>query len=348
MTFSALDLTRCNKIAYIASVCLALFANSPPAQGIESTQQAKPLGAGTVATRNTVEAISGAISGAFLGGLNVFRFQIGENNELPERGMSASASESAWSIWGTPVYSTVNNRIEPLLNEGSVSLLLVGLEYAYDEFTVFGLSVTRDWARLTSLERLPPAVDRQSSVRGLGYTFAPYFAHQLGPDWLIDFSVGKGVNELESRQADLSLAKPKDKRSFVSLGATYLKPLTNGNMFTGRITVSRTKDSIDDFVSTLPSGSANAVPGSEATLSQLKIGGQLSKQMGRVSPFVGVYGITNDFTVTTNAPVKPREYSEVLQWVAGINASSGPIYGALAFLRERDRNQARIYVGVRY
>ena len=341
-------LPRPRRHALLAAIWLALFASPSLAQSNDGAQQAKPLSAGTAATRTTMEALSGAISGSFLGGLNMFRMQLGQYEGMPERGMSASASESAWSIWATPVYSTVNNRIEPLLSEGSVSLMLAGLEYAYDEFTIMGVSLTRDWARVTSIERVPPAADRRSAVRGMGYTVAPYVAHQVGPDWLIDFSIGKGVNDLKSTQIDLSVAKPRDERSFASLGATYLKPFAKGALFTGKITASLTRDAIDDFVSVLPSGASTPVDGSDARLRQLKIGGQLSQQMGSFSPFLGAYGMANDFSVTTNAPIKPREYDRVVQWVAGVNASSGPIYGALAFQRERDRNQTRVYLGFRF
>ena len=348
MKYSTTGLLRSHSPALIASLCLALIPIAGQAQSADRNQQAKPLSASTAATRTTMEALSGAISGSFLGGLNMFRMQLGQHEGLPERGMAASASESAWSIWATPVHSTVNNRIEPLLSEGSVSLMLAGLEYAYDEFTVMGVSLTRDWARVTSIERVPPAADRRSSVRGLGYTVAPYLAHQLGPDWLIDFSIGKGMNELKSTQTDLSIARPRDERSFASLGATYLKPIAKGTLFTGKLSVSFTRDAIDDFVSTLPSGASTPVDGSDARLRQFKIGGQLSQQMGHFSPFVGAYGMANDFTVTTDAPIKPREYGRVVQWVAGVNASTGPIYGALAFQRERDRNQTRVYLGFRF
>ncbi|NBO94233.1 MAG: hypothetical protein EBU79_00010 [Betaproteobacteria bacterium] len=347
MTSCVKSLLPSQRFAVLASLCFTVFANAN-AQGNDGTQQAKPLSASTAATRTTMEALSGAISGSFLGGFSAFRMQLGQHDGLPERGMSAAASESAWSVWATPVYSNINNRIEPLLTEGSVSLILAGLEYAYDEFTVMGVSVTRDWASVTSIERVPPVADRRSAVTGLGYTIAPYFAHQLGPEWLIDLSVGKGVNELKSTQADQSVARPNDARSFASLGATYFKPLNRGTIFTGKITASVTRDAIDDFVSTLPSGASTPVAGSDARLRQFKIGGQLSQQIGSFAPFFGAYGMANDFTVSTDAPIKPREYSRVVQWVAGVNASSGPFYGALALQRERDRNHARIYFGFRY
>jgi len=331
-------------LAVFTPLCSPSIAQTADKQA----QQAKPLSASTAATRTTLEALSGAVTGSFLGNFMGFRTQLGLNDSTPYRGMAASNDDSAWSLWATPVYSSVNNRIEPLLSEGSVSLVLAGLEYAYDEFTIMGVSLTRDWARVTSIERVPPAADRRSAIRGLGFTVAPYFAHQLSPEWLLDLSVGKGVNDLTSTQSDASVARPKDERSFASMGLTYIKPFAKAALFTGKATASLTRDAIDDFVSTLPSGASTPVDGSDARLRQLRLGGQVSYQMGSFSPFVGSYAIANNFTVVTDAPIKPREYARVVQWVAGVNASSGPIYGALAFQRERDRNQARIYVGFRY
>ena len=180
----------------VLSVGMVLAGTSSAQINDKQAQQAKPISAGTSATRTTMEALSGAIIGSFFGGLSGLRMQLGENQHTPLRGMAASSDDSSWSVWATPVHSTVNNRIEPLLTEGSVSLLLAGLEYAYDDFTIMGVSFTRDWARVASIERVPPATDRRSEVRGLGYTIAPYLAHQLGPEWLIDVSLGKGVNDL--------------------------------------------------------------------------------------------------------------------------------------------------------
>ena len=318
------------------------------AQVPEGPQQAKPITTGTAATRTTMEALSSAITGSFLGGLSMFRIQLGESGWIFERSMAASNGDSSWSIWATPVYSSVNNRIEPLLTEGSVTLLLAGVEYTLDDASIVGVSFTRDWARITSIERVAPNPDRRSAVRGLGYTIAPYFARQLGTDWLLDLSIGAGVNDLTSVQSNASVAKPKDDRSFASIGLTYLKPFAKRAVFTGKIGASVTRDAIDDFNSVLPSGAATPVEGSDARLKQFRAGGQVSYQMGSFSPYIGAYALANDFTVVPDAPIKPREYAQVVQLVAGVNASTGPVYGALALLRERDRNQARVYLGLRF
>jgi len=337
--------------------CAVVLALSIASQGIgfawaQPTDEAgspKPTGASVSATRTTVDALSSAITASFLGGLPLFRIQLGKNGWELERGAAASSGDSPWRLWATPVYSSIDNRIQPLLSEGSVSLLIAGVEYAVDEATVAGISYTRDWVRVDSTERVAGLTDRQSRVRGNGWTIAPYLAHQINAEWLFDISAGVGVNELRSTQlSTLSVATPTDDRSFAALGFTYLKPVSKGLLFTGKIGFSATRDKIDSFSSTAVSGIVDILPGSEARLKQFRLGGQLSYQLGSFSPFVGAYGLLNDFSVATTGLVTPREYGEVAQFVAGVNASSGPVYGAFTLLHERDRSQARVYFGFRY
>ncbi|MEK9812785.1 MAG: hypothetical protein VW440_07060, partial [Bordetella sp.] len=64
--------------------------------------------------------------------------------------------------------------------------------------------------------------------------------------------------------------------------------------------------------------------------------------------FIAVYQVSNDFSVTSTSAQKPREYSSVQQLQVGLNASSGPLYGAVAYQAERGRSQWRIYGGIRY
>jgi len=322
---------------------------SARAQGVDDAARPKPAGAGVSATRTTVDALSNAITASFFGGPPLFRIQLGKSGPELERGAAASAGDSPWSLWATPVYSSINNRIEPLLSEGSVTLVIAGVEYAIDDATVAGISYTRDWVRVESTERVRGVDDRLSTVRGVGWTIAPYLARQINPEWLFDLSVGAGVNDLKSTQrSDASVATPRDDRSFAALGFTYLKPLGKGVLLTGRAGFSLTRDNIGSFTSVSAAGVVQELPGSESRLKQLRVGGQLSYQMGSFSPFVGVYGLLNDFSISTTGSVIPREYSEVAQFVAGVNASTGPLYGALALQHERDRSQVRAYFGLRY
>jgi len=326
--------------------CCAL---APGAYGSTTQKETEGLTAGVAATRSTVEALSGVISSAVLGSGVMFRVRIAEGKEhtfpsaeLP-RGIAASAP-SPWSLWATPVLTRVDNQIAPLLSKGSVRLFLSGIEYNQDDRWIAGLSVTGDWADISAVERLPPAADARSTVKGNGYTVGPYLVYPLSPEWTIDFSSGIGSNKLTSRSDSGSVSRMRDDRFFVSVGATLLKQINTKLTFTGKLGISHSRDDIGPFVSSTGVSS----PASLTELNQVRLGGQFSRQMGSFSPFFGAYLIANDFSVRTTASVRPQEYSSTAQAVAGLNTSYGPFFGSIAYQVERGRSQYRVYAGLRY
>ena len=335
-------------VALAASLACGLVVNTGLVTqvGAETVTKNGSSAAGNAATRTTVDAINSTISSGLLGGSGVFRVRLGEG-PAPEmsKGMAASFDSSNLSIWFTPVLTRVDNKIAPLYTEGSVNLMMGGIEYNHEDTVVMGVSITRDWANITSTEI--STTTSTSAVTGLGYTLAPYVAWQLDPSWLVDASFGAGNSMLESTKSDGTVASPKNDRSFVSTGVTYLKPLSDKALFTGKGTLSRSRDFIDTFNSTL--GTTVTSNASSATyLNQFKLGGQLSYRLGNFTPYAGGYYIQNDFTVDSTSSVKPVEYQTVSQWVAGLNFSTGPVYGALAFQQEQGRNQSRLYLGYRF
>ena len=335
-----LAFVQCLVLCVVLAAVLAMNAHA------ETTTKNGSSAAGNAATRTTVDAINSTISSGLIGGAGVFRIRLGEG-PTPElsKGMAASFDSSNLSIWFTPVLTRVDNKIAPLYTEGSVNLLMGGIEYNHEDTVIMGVSLTRDWANMTSTEI--STTTSTSAVTGLGYTLAPYVAWQLNPSWLLDASFGAGNSQLESTKSDGTVASPQDERSFVSMGATYLKPLTDKAMFTGKSTLSRSRDFIDTFNST--QGTTVTSNSSSATyLNQLKLGGQLSYRLGSFTPYAGGYYIQNDFTVDSTSSVKPVEYQTVSQWVAGLNFSTGPVYGALAFQQEQGRTQSRLYLGYRF
>jgi hypothetical protein len=320
-----------------------------------TTDDEKPLAASSAATRSTAEALSGVISSAILGSGVVFRIRLGEAESvdpyMPQgqllRGLAAS-EPSPWSLWATPVYTRLDNNIAPLLSDGSVKLLLAGVEYNQDDELIVGLSITRDWADITSTERQPGRADARSSITGTGYTVGPYMVYMLSPAWMLDVSSGFGRNDLESVSDTRAVSQPKDDRSFVSLGFTYMNAVSSRVMFTGKASLSHSRDDIAPFRIVAANGSVSTSQGSLTKLTQGRLGGQLSYEMGSLTPFAGAYVIGNDFSVRSTSALKPKEYSSTVQGVVGVNASSGPIYGAIAYQAERGRDQFRLYAGIRY
>jgi hypothetical protein len=235
-----------------------------------------------------------------------------------------------------------------LLSDGSVKLLLAGVEYNRDDEWIVGLSVTRDWADITATEQQPPAADVRSAVTGKGYTVGPYMVYMLSPAWMLDVSSGFGRNDLESITDTRSVSRPRDDRSFVSAGLTYMHAVSSRVMFTGKASLSHSRDDIAPFSIVAANGTTTTSQGSLTKLNQGRVGGQLSYQMGSLTPFAGAYLIGNDFSVRSTSTLKPKEYSSTVQGVLGVNASSGPVYGAIAYQAERGRDQFRIYAGIRY
>jgi hypothetical protein len=320
----------------------------------ESKEESKPLAASAAVTRSTAEALSGVISSAIMGSGVVFRIRLGEADTPTQqagqllRGLAAS-EPSPWSLWATPVYTRVDNNIAPLLSDGSVKLLLAGLEYNQDDEMIMGISITRDWADITSTELgAGNSVVARSGITGTGYTIGPYVVYVLNPAWMLDISSGFGRNDLKSVTNTRAVSQPQDDRSFVSLGATYMKSLTSRAMFTGKLSLSHSRDDIAPFTITEANGAVSTSRGSYIELTQLRGGGQISYQMGSFTPFAGAYLIGNDFSVRSVTTLKPKEYSSTVQGVVGVNASSGPVYGAIAYQAERGRDQFRIYAGIRY
>ena len=341
----------------VATLLATLVGSALPvsahANGAASDRENEPLAASAAATRSTAEALSGVISSAILGGGVVFRIRLGEaeTGEPPKhgplRGLAAS-EPSPWSLWATPVYTRVDNNIAPLLSDGSVKLLLAGLEYNQDDELIMGVSITGDWADITSTERQPGRADARSSITGKGYTVGPYMVYMLSPAWMLDVSSGFGRNDLESVTDTRSVSRPRDDRSFVSAGLTYMHAVSRRVMFTGKASLSHSRDDIAPFSIVAANGTVSTSQGSLTKLNQGRVGGQLSYQMGSLTPFAGAYLIGNDFSVRSTSTLKPKEYSSTVQGVLGINASSGPVYGAIAYQAERGRDQFRIYAGIRY
>jgi hypothetical protein len=229
-----------------------------------------------------------------------------------------------------------------------VKLVLAGIEFNRDDRYIFGVSVTGDKAAITSIERPQTGIESRSQVNGTGYTVGPYFVAILTPSWMFDLSSGVGENRLETISASGARSEPKDDRSFIAAGLTYLRPMTSRIMFTGKFGLSYSEDDISPFSVRASDGSISSNAGSFTKLSQARLGGQFSYQAGTFTPFVGVYLVANDFSVTTSSAIKPQEYATTAQGVIGLNFSQGPLYGAVAYQAERDRGQVRVYAGIRY
>ena len=289
-----------------------------------------------VVSSTTASALSSSYLSSMLGGMGVFRWRIGEGNaqDHGQGGLTASAEESPWSIWGTPVRSSFDNNIAPITSRGYVSLGIAGLEYRDDGPWMGGLSLSVD--NLSA-----QTTYNAGELTGHGYTLAPYLVYQASPTRAFDFSYGRGVSNL-SHQSTGVTSQPRDQRMLASMGVTDIHEVGKTLLM-----LKASYSVITDKVASFTSSDGTVNDATSTKLNQTKIGAQWMFPLGNLSPFVAYYKLMNDFSATGGL-LQPREYSATGQYQLGLNASSGDIFGALVAQSEKDRKQLRAYVGIRY
>ena len=300
---------------------------------------------GKSASAATQAAITGSISS--LGATGVFRFRLSDSGEqtmptLAEekgtlRGLAASGdSDSPWTLWATPVLSNVSNRIAPATSEGTVNILLLGLEHNQDDELIRGVVLALDRADLDTPYN-------SGKVKGNGYTIAPYLAMPFAESWLLDASVGFGKMDLKTNVNNIT-ASPEDDRRLASVGVSNSFITKTKWLVSSKAGYSYSTDTVGSYRDS--AGSTTAA--SKTTLNQLKIGVQATYTASKVKPFVAAYQFFNDFSVSGGSTTQPREYSTTPQLQLGISPSSGPLYASVVAQVERGRSAVRAYVGYRY
>jgi hypothetical protein len=289
-----------------------------------------------VVSSTTASALSSSYLSSMLGGMGVLRWRIGEGG-LQDHGMggtTASAEDSPWSVWGTPVRSSFDNNIAPITSRGYVTLAIAGLEYRDDGPWMGGISL--------SIDDLSAQTTYNAGVlTGQGYTLAPYLVYQASPTRAFDFSYGRGQSNLSHHSAGVT-SQPRDQRMLASMGVTDIHELGK-TLVMLKASYSVISDKVPSFTSS--DGTLNDATSTK--LNQTKLGAQWMFPMGNFSPFVAYYKLMNDFSATGGL-LQPKEYSVSGQYQLGLNASAGDFFGALVAQSEKDRKQLRAYVGVRY
>ena len=193
------------------------------AQGDEEERTVSAAKAATGAARNLISNFSVQSFGPTM---PIFRYRLGLN-ESDLRGTAAGEHEQeedtedefvTRSFSVTPTVANIDNQITPILTEGQVRLMILGVEW-FDELalTAKGVTFTVDNMDITSTERVPPAADVSSSVDGSGYTIAPYFVRQTESGGIHDVSFGIGRNSLKTKSTSTT-ASLNSSRSFISTG----------------------------------------------------------------------------------------------------------------------------------
>lgn len=340
-------------------LALSVLTTTHVLANTSSDEDPHPNQASLAAVSNRVVAseLSQAISYRLLGVGGGFRIRLGQTDTNSDVNMARDRSERRgwvlasnaptpipeesfdWStitLWGTPVVSGVENRIAPLTSEGTVKILMLGAEHtSEDEQTVMGLVISKDWLDIDTTYN-------QGTITGSGITYSPYLVHMLDAEWTLDASFGMGRSDTTSKSPGLT-SEPELDRRFITVGLTRAQ--MHGKWFVMyKGAVSSSEDKVKAFV--YSDGQLGTA--STTRLNQLRLGIYATYNNPPVSPFIAVYQMYNDFSVSSASEVKPREYGSTQQMQIGLNASSGPLYGAVAYQIEKGRTQWRIYGGVRF
>lgn len=314
----------------------ALLAGLVPMAALAVDNKFQGQIGGKTATQATQSAISGAISN--LGGAGMFRINLSSAEDTTEikRGIAAGDEGSPWTLWATPIVTQVNNRIDPITSKGSVGIVMLGLEHNQDDELIRGVILAFDQARLDTPYN-------SGTVKGNGYTISPYLALPLNETWMLDASAGVGKNDLKTKIGGTT-ASPKDDRSLISVGLTKSQSTKNRWFINTKLGYSYSRDEVGTYTD---SSGASTIS-STSTLSQLKAGVHAIYTADKLKPFVGVYAMFNDLSVSGGSTTKPKEYSVTPQLQFGISPSAGPIYASIVAQVERDRSAIRAYFGYRY
>jgi len=327
-----------NCMVFIASAPLALVPSSTSAA--DDNDAVVAAKSATVATAQLVNNFSTA---SFVRAGPLLSYRLGD---ITSRGQAAGDDSDfqSTSFSATPTIASINNRIEPILLDGKVSLVILGFE-RFDEIylTAKGIALTLDRTSVTTTQRVTGVADVSSAVTGSGYTISPYYVMQLESGRLVDFNVGLGKNNLQTASAGVSAA-PASDRAFLSVGTSTVTPLTKNSDVQYKAALGYTYDGVEEYTQS----DGTIVNKSATQLTQVTAGANYTLRLDSFSPFAGLTLVRNWFSTSGNAGIQAREYSSNVLLKMGVNFSNESVYGSLSVQGERGKTSVQAYAGLRY
>ena len=293
----------------------------------------------TIATTQLINSFS---TSSFLGAGPILSYRLGEITSRSQAAGDDSEFEST-SFSVTPTIATINNRIEPILLDGRVSLVILGVE-KFDEIDLVakGITLTLDQTSVTSTQRVTGVADSSTNVTGYGFTVAPYYVVQLESGRLMDFNVGIGKNNLKTRAASTT-AEPISDRAFASVGTSTVTPLKKNSYIQYKASLGYTYDGVDQYAQS----DGTVVSKSVTRLTQATAGATYTQRFDTFSPYVGVTLVHNSLS-TSGSGTQPREYSSTVLVKTGVNYSNDFFYGTISVQGERGKTSIQAYAGLRF
>lgn len=108
-----------------------------------------------------------------------------------QTGLAAATPGSRWNAWLSGAENRVAYEFVPLRSMGTVHNLVGGADYRWDDKLTVGLSL--------GLDRTDIATGfNRGSLKGDGWSLAPYASYQIDQTWSVDGMLGFGENRLRS------------------------------------------------------------------------------------------------------------------------------------------------------
>jgi hypothetical protein len=269
----------------------------------------------------------------------LFRYRLGE---VTGRSLAAGdESEFVSTTFSmTPTYSSINNSVQPIFVKGGVSLVILGLE-RFDELELkaTGITLTID---KTSVDVSQASISGITKAKGDGFTLAPYHVFELPVGYLIDVSAGIGKNKLLT-VSSTATASPTADRAFVSIGGSKIVAMGQASQIQYKGTLSYSMDDVNAYVQS----DGTAVAKNSTRMRQVSVATIFTKRMELISPFIGVALNSNQLT-TRGDGVQPREHKNTAVLSTGLNFAKEKLYGNVTYMKERDKHNVQLYLGLRY
>ncbi len=253
-----------------------------------------------------------------------------------ETGLSAGAAPVKWNVWGSLGQNNIAYSFQPARSSGRVNLVLGGIDYTFNNNVILGVAYTDDRTRIGT-------EFNNGSLSGNGYSIAPYIAVPFGRNWVFDASVGWGRNKLSQLDNSAAVAvtgNAVDARFFSSLAVSYAAQI--GKLqWTGKGMYLFSEDKVGQF--TLSNNTL--VAASTTRVTQLRLGGQLTYDMGGgVAPYAGLTYIRD-----LQSPVQPvtaglTPANDRDAWQLALGAvfySKGPLSGGVQYSQDFSRKEVK-------
>lgn len=303
----------------------------------------KAVVAAKSATTATTQLVNSFSTSSFLGAGPLLSYRLGQVESRSQAAGDDSEFEST-SFSVTPTVATIDNRIEPILLNGRVSLVILGVE-KFDEIDLIakGITLTIDQTSVTSTQRVTGTADTTTNVTGSGYTIAPYYVMQLESGRLVDLNIGIGKNNLKTN-ASSARATPVSDRAFVSIGTSTVTPLEKSSYIQYKAALGYTYDGVASYTQS----DGTVITASTTRLTQITAGATYTRRFDGFSPFAGVTLVNNSLSTSGGSGAQPREYDATLLLKTGVNFSSDALYGTISVQGERGKTSVQAYGGLRF